>query len=87
MGTNSEESFTEVNEYGDVEDGVGVEVNQFQPEEKEEAAEEGAAREAKSALKEAAEDDLLVCSNYGKFIGFRGAPENKGLGGKNSVSN
>jgi hypothetical protein len=74
MWFNSEESFTEMNEDGDMADRIGVEVLQLNPIEVEKTTEEGASGEGESPFRERAERNDFIDIFRGKWIAERKAP-------------
>jgi hypothetical protein len=74
MWFNSEESFTKMDENGDMADRIGVEVLQLNPIEVEKTAEEGASGEGESPFRERAERNDLIDVFHGKWIAKRKAP-------------
>jgi hypothetical protein len=74
MGLNSEESFTEMDENGDMANRVGVDVLQLNPIEVEKAAEERTSGEGKSPFRKSAERNDLVDGFHGEWITKGKAP-------------
>jgi hypothetical protein len=74
MWFNSEESFTEMDENGDMADRIGVEVLQLNSIEVEKTTEEGASGEGESPFRERAERNDLIDVFHGKWIAKRKTP-------------
>src|SRR5438552_3012650 len=79
MGSNAKESFTQMDEGGNVEDRVGVQIHQLNPIKMKKTSEKFTGWQSKSPIEEGFKDDHLTSVGGREELPVGGAPSNEGL--------